>query len=290
MANKKITELTEALSAGQNDVLAIVDLINVETKKIKLSNLKSSLSLQRSDVGLSNVDNTADINKPISTNVQDALDLKADTSTTYTKLECDTNFESKNTNIQQHIIDTSNPHSTTKTQIGLSNVPNIDATSRSNHTGTQEASTISDFKDAINSLLVEGSNISITYNGTSITISSQQSYTQVREFLIKGTPIVGIGSSLPILVPSTVVIQSIKAYSRIAPSGSDLIFDILKNGSSIFSNPIDRLQIIDSSNTSIIGTFSANLSSNDILELEVIQVGSIISGEDIVVVIEVQHG
>ena len=33
----------------------------------------------------------------------------------------------------------------TKTDVGLSNVPNIDATNRANHTGTQTASTISDF-------------------------------------------------------------------------------------------------------------------------------------------------
>ena len=43
-------------------------------------------------VGLENVDNTSDINKPISTATQAALDLKADQSTTYTKTEVDTNI------------------------------------------------------------------------------------------------------------------------------------------------------------------------------------------------------
>jgi hypothetical protein len=33
MVNKKITELTELIAAGQNDVLAVVDLVAVETKK-----------------------------------------------------------------------------------------------------------------------------------------------------------------------------------------------------------------------------------------------------------------
>lgn len=41
--------------------------------------------------------------------------------------------------------DGTNPHGTTKSDVGLSNVPNTDATQRSNHTGTQTASTISDF-------------------------------------------------------------------------------------------------------------------------------------------------
>ncbi|HSE29691.1 MAG TPA: hypothetical protein VLA77_03865 [Candidatus Saccharimonadales bacterium] len=42
--------------------------------------LKTDLALTKSDVGLGNVDNTSDANKPISTATQTALNLKADTS------------------------------------------------------------------------------------------------------------------------------------------------------------------------------------------------------------------
>jgi hypothetical protein len=122
MANKKITELTELTSAGQNDVLPIVDLVAVETKKIKLSGLKASLNLQRSDVGLSEVDNTSDINKPISNSTQLALDLKADDS-----------------DLQTHINDTANPHSVTKDQVGLSNVNNTSDLDKPISTATQTA-------------------------------------------------------------------------------------------------------------------------------------------------------
>lgn len=45
------------------------------------------LFLDKSSVGLSNVDNTSDLNKPVSTAIQTALNLKADKSTTYTKVE-----------------------------------------------------------------------------------------------------------------------------------------------------------------------------------------------------------
>lgn len=45
------------------------------------------LFLDKSSVGLSNVDNTSDLNKPVSTATQTALNLKADKSTTYTKVE-----------------------------------------------------------------------------------------------------------------------------------------------------------------------------------------------------------
>ena len=55
--------------------------------------------------------------------------------------------------ISSHVSDTSNPHSVTASQVGLGNVPDIDATDRSNHTGTQLSSTISDFNQAIASYL-----------------------------------------------------------------------------------------------------------------------------------------
>lgn len=43
-----------------------------------------------------------------------------------------------------------------KTAVGLSNVPNIDATNRANHTGTQLASTISDFDSAADARVAIG--------------------------------------------------------------------------------------------------------------------------------------
>jgi hypothetical protein len=58
--------------------------------------------------------------------------------------------------IDLHIASTSNPHSVTKSQVGLSDVPNVDATSRANHTGTQTASTISDFNSAADARVSSG--------------------------------------------------------------------------------------------------------------------------------------
>lgn len=48
-----------------------------------------------------------------------------------------------------NLDDGTNPHNTTKSDVGLSNVPNVDATQRANHTGTQLANTISDFDAAL---------------------------------------------------------------------------------------------------------------------------------------------
>lgn len=55
--------------------------------------------LDKVHIGLPNVDDTSDLNKPISTATQTALGLKSDKSTTYTKTEVDTLLAAKQTQI-----------------------------------------------------------------------------------------------------------------------------------------------------------------------------------------------
>lgn len=45
-----------------------------------------------------------------------------------------------------------NPHNVDKIQVGLANVPNVDATDRANHTGAQLSNTISDFQAAVEAI------------------------------------------------------------------------------------------------------------------------------------------
>lgn len=71
-------------------------------------------SLTKADVGLSNVDNTADINKPVSNAQQSAIDVISDDLSTHTSAI--------------------NPHNITKATVGLQNVPNVDTTNASNIT------------------------------------------------------------------------------------------------------------------------------------------------------------
>ena len=88
MANQKISELTAiATIDNATDVLPIVDTSATTTKKITLTQVKTSLALN-------NVDNTSDANKPVSTAQQTALDLKVDenaaiTGATKTKITYD---------------------------------------------------------------------------------------------------------------------------------------------------------------------------------------------------------
>ena len=67
----------------------------------------------KSQVGLGSVDNTSDLNKPISTATASALSGKSDTSHLHTGT-----YEPASANIQSHISSTSNPHATTASQVG----------------------------------------------------------------------------------------------------------------------------------------------------------------------------
>lgn len=83
--------------------------------------------INKADVGLSNVDNTSDLDKPISSLTQTALNLKAD-----------------DLDLTAHTTNTSNPHGVTKAQIGLDNVANIDTTTTSNITDSVDKRFITD--------------------------------------------------------------------------------------------------------------------------------------------------
>lgn len=91
MANQKISELSAITVIEDSDVLPIVDNSALQTKKITIAQIKTqspvqsvagktgAVTLVKVDVGLSNVDNTADTAKPVSTLQQTALNLKQDT-------------------------------------------------------------------------------------------------------------------------------------------------------------------------------------------------------------------
>jgi hypothetical protein len=81
MANQKISELTAiATIDNATDVLPIVDTSATTTKKITLTQVKTSLALN-------NVDNTTDANKPISSATQTALDAKQATLVSGTNIK-----------------------------------------------------------------------------------------------------------------------------------------------------------------------------------------------------------
>jgi hypothetical protein len=72
------TDLQNALDAKQDDLVSGTNIKTLEGQSLLGA---GNIDLTKSDVGLSNVDNTSDLNKPISTATQTALNAKQNTLT-----------------------------------------------------------------------------------------------------------------------------------------------------------------------------------------------------------------
>jgi hypothetical protein len=72
------TDLQNALDAKQDDLVSGTNIKTLEGQSLLGA---GNIDLTKSDVGLSNVDNTSDLNKPISTLTQTALNAKQNTLT-----------------------------------------------------------------------------------------------------------------------------------------------------------------------------------------------------------------
>ena len=124
-------------------------------------------NVTKGDLGLGNVDNTSDHNKPVSTAQQQAIDLVQTNLTTHEQDESNPHNVSKSqvgldnvdntsdvnkpvstaqqqaidlvqTNLTTHEQDTSNPHGVTKSQVGLGNVDNTSDLNKPISTATQQ--------------------------------------------------------------------------------------------------------------------------------------------------------
>ena len=119
---KPISTATQEALKGKVDKVSGSGLI-LDTLKTEISeHLKSKANphgVTKEQVGLGNVDNTADVNKPISKATQTALDGKVDKVPGSGLIP-----DALKTEITGHAGNKNNPHSVTKAQIGLENVDN----------------------------------------------------------------------------------------------------------------------------------------------------------------------
>lgn len=142
--------------ANANNITTLDNTLSSHT-----SNRNNPHQVTKSQVGLENVDNTSDINKPISTATQSALDQKVDKVTNkslvsnsqITKLEglksqseIDTAIADAKqagteaqSNLDLHKLNKNNPHQVTKAQVGLENVDNTSDADKPISTATQTA-------------------------------------------------------------------------------------------------------------------------------------------------------
>jgi hypothetical protein len=90
-------------------------------------------------------------------------------------------------------------------------------------------------------------------------------------------------------LPFACTIKKARAYAKTAPTGANLIFDINKNGTSIWAaTQANRLTITATNNTGSQTSFdTVALAVDDYLTLDIDQIGSTLAGSDITVELEV---
>lgn len=95
----------------------------------------------------------------------------------------------------------------------------------------------------------------------------------------------GVNLSYAFIVPLTLTLVKAYAYVKTAPTGADLIVDINKNGTSIWSaTPANRLTVGDGSQTGSQTVFdTTSVVENDILTIDIDQIGNILAGAGLTV-------
>lgn len=132
-----IVQIGEGLNID-NGIISVIP-VDVPIKSISKNgtliipdeNKNVNIILNKSDVGLSNVDNTSDLDKPISILTQQALN---NLETTLTN-----NIVSVSEDLMFHAENTNNPHAVTKAQVGLSEVDNTSDKNKPISDATQTA-------------------------------------------------------------------------------------------------------------------------------------------------------
>lgn len=158
------------------DLVTIIDNINTANKNLidsqssHLANVNNPHAVTKSQVGLGNVDNVSDINKPISTITQAALNAKANISALPTKASLLLNNIDNTSDVNKPIsiatqtelgLKANISDLPTKTSLGLANVNNT--TDANKPVSTAQATAIALKQNT----LVSGTNIK-TFNGISI--------------------------------------------------------------------------------------------------------------------------
>ena len=94
---------------------------------VSVNGMQGVITINKTHIGLGNVDNTSDADKPVSTAQQTALDLKADQGDLDAYIasnDAEVATKADASALTAHENETDNPHGVTKSQVGLGNVNN----------------------------------------------------------------------------------------------------------------------------------------------------------------------
>jgi hypothetical protein len=107
--------------------------------------------------------------------------------------------------------------------------------------------------------------------------------TQARDFTRTGNLAVVVGTA-GVSVPFPVAIEFVTATLGTAPTGATAIIDVNKNGTTIFTTQTARPTFAIGSKVATVGTPAVStLVANDILTVDIDQIGSTVTGADLVV-------
>jgi hypothetical protein len=165
----------QALDTDLTDIAALAPTNDDVIQRKAGAWTNRSMTQLKSDLSLSNVDNTSDANKPVSTAQQTALDLKANLAgPTFTGTVGGITKSMVGLGSVDNTSDASKPVSTAQAAADAAVLAS--AIQRANHTGTQLASTISDFneaaEDAVGGILTDTATIDFTYDDTGNAITA----------------------------------------------------------------------------------------------------------------------
>jgi hypothetical protein len=114
----------------------------------------------------------------------------------------------------------------------------------------------------------------------------QQFLYQVQIFTVPGTLSTGTGRA-KFYIPGPITLGNVRASVGTAPTGSDIVIDVNKNGTTVFTTQSSRPKIF--AGQTLVSTSTPNiteLTTGDFLTVDVDQVGSLNPGSDLTVQIE----
>lgn len=262
-----------------------------DAEKSKLASIPTSYD--KTTVGLNNVDNTSDVNKPVSTAVQTALNLKANVSSIPATLD------QLSDGSANRVYTTSE-----KTKLSLiaagATVNDTDSNlkNRANHTGTQLIATVTglqaalDLKSTIDSPALTGTpSVPTPAESSNTTVIANTAF--VRNAVDKKaealtvalsdeiTPLVAGNGKVTFRMPYGLTLTGIKGSLNTAATGTTLVtVDVRKNGTSILST---KLTFDAGTKTTIAASVAAiisdiSLPADSEVSFDIISVGSSTAG------------
>lgn len=101
-----------------------------------------------------------------------------------------------------------------------------------------------------------------------------------------GVATTGVSKTAAVVIPTGCMLVKAFIYAKTAPTGADFIVDVNKNGTTIWSTQGNRLKLVAGATTGNQITFNTStFVEGDVLTIDIDQIGSGVSGQDVTVIL-----